>query len=268
MPSCRECYSNWDDPFEICPNCKSTNIIGGAPKIEPPLIYPPRTNAPIDGLLTTGEAQKNVKQWGSGPAPYPAPRSEARRGQEGVQSTANTQGPAPATETIDFLQTVCSHCKRPFPLDRMPWQDATGAHICYDCYWKPNGEKAQQDAKVRQFGTGATRSAEANKNDYEGFLSPSALEAFGTYMTKHRVQADGSLRDSDNWQKGIPLASYRKSMVRHVIDLWALERGHVTAGVLVDHHDREDSAKVKLDLACAILFNVQGYIHELLKETR
>src|SRR5580698_7792736 len=65
-------------------------------------------------------------------------------------------------------------------------------------------------AEFRTFETGATRNLDASKYDYEGFLSPLVMERFGQYMHKHRVQADGSLRDSDNWQKGIPLQAYMK----------------------------------------------------------
>lgn len=69
--------------------------------------------------------------------------------------------------------------------------------------------------KIRTFDTGATRDTDEGKLDFEGFLSPLALERFAEYMNKHRQQSDGSLRDSDNWQKGIPVKQYMKSMWRH-----------------------------------------------------
>jgi len=103
---------------------------------------------------------------------------------------------------------------------------------------------------VRQFTTGATRDNEEGKLDYEGFLSPSVLEAYAKYMHKTRKQADGHWRSSDNWQKGIPKESYMKSMWRHFFDVWAIHRGY-----------RRD---VTLEEAlCACLFNVMGYLHEL-----
>lgn len=106
---------------------------------------------------------------------------------------------------------------------------------------------------MRVFETGATRDTDETKPDYEGFLSPAVIESFGRYMTAHRVQADGKLRDSDNWQKGIPRDAYMKSLIRHVLDLWKLHRG-LGAGA------------VNIEEACnAILFNVQGYQHEYLK---
>jgi len=107
--------------------------------------------------------------------------------------------------------------------------------------------------KIRTFSTGATRDSEEGKNDYEGFLSPIAIEAYGDYMTKHRLQADGKLRDSDNWQKGMTLDCYMKSMWRHFHDLWMEHRGFKS---------REGIE----DALMGLYFNVQGYMHEYLKE--
>jgi hypothetical protein len=46
---------------------------------------------------------------------------------------------------------------------------------------------------------------DAEKPDYEGFLSPPVIEAFGRYMHKNRRLADGSMRASDNWQRAFRL---------------------------------------------------------------
>jgi len=105
----------------------------------------------------------------------------------------------------------------------------------------------------RKFDTGATRDVEDGKLDYEGFLSPLVLARFANYMHKHRIQKDGSLRDSDNWQKGIPRDAYMKSMWRHFMDVWLDHRVYGQ----VDQVGMEDEL-------CAVLFNVQGYLHELL----
>ena len=105
----------------------------------------------------------------------------------------------------------------------------------------------------RKFDTGATRDVEDGKLDYEGFLSPLVLARFANYMHKHRIQKDGSLRDSDNWQKGIPRDVYMKSMWRHFMDVWLDHRVYGQ----VDQVGMEDEL-------CAVLFNVQGYLHELL----
>ena len=122
----------------------------------------------------------------------------------------------------------------------------------------PNVEPATP--LIRTFETGATRNLDHNKIDYEGFLSPQALHAFGEYMHGKRIQADGTMRDSDNWAKGIPIDSYMKSMWRHLMDVWMIHRGLEPAqpetGKPVD----------KVEALCALLFNVQGMLHETLKE--
>lgn len=118
------------------------------------------------------------------------------------------------------------------------------------------------DEPVRSFDTGATRDTEQGKLDYEGFFSPAVLKRRAEYMNKHRVQSDGTLRASDNWQKGIPLDVYYKSLKRHEHEAWSLHRA-----------DRDDPMFDYLDWSadmeealCGIMFNAEGYLHELLKE--
>jgi len=110
---------------------------------------------------------------------------------------------------------------------------------------------------MRKFETGATRDGDADKLDYEGFLSPLALRRYAEYMHRHRVQADGKLRASDNWQKGIPFNAYIKSLWRHFIDLWTLHRG------LPAVDQKDGHAISKEEALCAIIFNAFGYLHEL-----
>lgn len=112
---------------------------------------------------------------------------------------------------------------------------------------------AEDNGVVRQFETGATRDTAENKLDFEGFLCPRVLTAYAEYMHKNRKMADGSMRDSDNWQKGIPKDAYMKSMYRHFMDVWKDHRGVETS---------ED----EITNLCALLFNVSGLLHEKLKE--
>jgi len=112
-----------------------------------------------------------------------------------------------------------------------------------------------QRNRLRIFETGATRDLDADKYDYEGFLSPLVLDRFAAYMHKHRMQVDGSLRASDNWQKGIPKDAYMKSGWRHFMAWWKLHRQPK-----VDRPQLEEAL-------CALLFNAMGYLHEALKET-
>lgn len=118
----------------------------------------------------------------------------------------------------------------------------------------------EDNGNIRKFDTGATRDTSVGKNDYEGFLSPLVIERFGDYMTKHRKQSDGSLRDSDNWQKGIPKSAYIKSAWRHLIDVWHVWRGY-------KRFDKQRNEEITMEEAlCALFFNVQGLLHEVLKE--
>jgi hypothetical protein len=109
--------------------------------------------------------------------------------------------------------------------------------------------------KMREFATGATRNLDEDKLDFEGFLSPLVIQRFAEYMHKHRLQADGNLRSSDNWQKGIPKDAYMKSGFRHFMDWWTEHRGNPSREGLEE-------------ALCALLFNVQGYLHETLHEQK
>lgn len=105
------------------------------------------------------------------------------------------------------------------------------------------------DSKIREFPSGANRDSEVNKPDYEGCLSPIVLRRFAEYMAECRTMRDGSTRDSDNWQKGMPKKTYLKSLLRHVIELWSINRGWA------DHAREEDAV-------CAVIFNAMGYLFE------
>lgn len=107
---------------------------------------------------------------------------------------------------------------------------------------------------VRKFNSGATRSAIEGKYQYEGFLSPTVLHRYAQYMDKHRVQADGQIREPDNWQKGMPLGSYMDSGWRHFMDWWLHHR-----------HQSQLTRETLEESLCALMFNTMGYLHEVLK---
>jgi len=115
---------------------------------------------------------------------------------------------------------------------------------------------------VREFKTGATRDNDDNKLDYEGFLSPPVFVVYAEYMHMHRKQADGKLRDSDNWQKGIPIEAYMKSKWRHFMATWSIYRGSMPGP---DGAEREQFREQLIESLCAEMFNTMGMLHEVLK---
>lgn len=111
---------------------------------------------------------------------------------------------------------------------------------------------------MRNFKSGATRDTDENKLDYEGFISPLILERFAEYMNKHRIQADGKIRDSDNWQKLFGdkhLDVCMKSGFRHFMAWWKEHRGIKTDDGIEDN-------------ICALIFNANAYLFKLLKDKK
>lgn len=111
----------------------------------------------------------------------------------------------------------------------------------------------KDDDLVRVFPSGATRSADEGKLDFDGFLSPLVLNRYAEYLHKHRRLPDGTYRDSDNWKAGIPLEEYMKSAWRHFMKWWSMHWSG--PGTPEDHEEA----------LCAVIFNASGYLHEILK---
>jgi len=69
---------------------------------------------------------------------------------------------------------------------------------------------------------------------------------------------DGSVRDSDNWQKGFGnleehSATCMKSLFRHFMDVWGIHRG-------------DESIDIDLDEAlCGVMFNAMAWLFKLLE---
>ena len=113
-----------------------------------------------------------------------------------------------------------------------------------------------QAGKIRVFETGATRDVDTNKHEYSGFNSPLVEKRFAEYMTRHRIQTDGSVRSSSNWKKGIPVDVYQQSLHRHFVDLWLHMDGYA---------DEATEPDIESTL-CALRFNVNGLLHEIVKK--
>lgn len=106
---------------------------------------------------------------------------------------------------------------------------------------------------IRKFDSGATRNSDHGKYDYEAFLCPAVLERYAEFMHKHRHLEDGTLRDGDNWQKGIPMDQLVKSLTRHAMDIRLHQRGFADKAV----EPLDDSI-------CAVIFNCMAMLRHLI----
>jgi len=96
---------------------------------------------------------------------------------------------------------------------------------------------------VTTFETGAARDTQEGKPNFYECLSPFAVWRYGEYMAVASAKyGDG------NWQKGIPIESYMKSLERHFLKLKMQLAYDYDAEPGVDH-------------AAAIMFNVMGLMH-------
>lgn len=113
---------------------------------------------------------------------------------------------------------------------------------------------------IRTFGTGATRDVAEGKLSYVKALSPIVLQRYVQYLDSHRKQPDGSMRDFDNWKKGIPEEIYLDGLGRHFMATWLLAQGFSAE----DNH-----GPVTLeDSLAAIIFGASGWLYELLKKEK
>jgi hypothetical protein len=118
--------------------------------------------------------------------------------------------------------------------------------------------------RVRTFPGGATRDLTDGKPDYEGYLSPDVIEAFGAYMLKHQETAAGR-RTSDNWQNGMPREEVMKSAFRHFVEAWKLHRAYLEERRAGRPSMPITMTEKLLEALMALLFNVQVYAHEMLE---
>ena len=111
---------------------------------------------------------------------------------------------------------------------------------------------------MREFDGGATRDTTQGKLSYVKALSPIVLQRYVQYLDAHRLQPDGSMRDFDNWKKGIPKDVYFDGLGRHFLAVWLLQQGFPAE----DNH-----GPVTLeDSLAAVVFNAMGWLHELVQE--
>lgn len=106
---------------------------------------------------------------------------------------------------------------------------------------------------MREFESGATRNSVEGKLSYMRALSPEVLRRYVQYLAKHRQTPKG-LRAFDNWKKGIDQDTYCDSLLRHSFDAWLTLMGYKPS----------DTTYTLEELLCAIIFNAQGWLFELI----
>ena len=110
--------------------------------------------------------------------------------------------------------------------------------------------------EIRTFGSGATRDTDEGKLDFEAALSPIVVERFVQYMCKNKKQANGKIRECDNWQGLFGPAHLNvclKSAMRHMWSWWKAHRGYSVADGLED-------------AVCGVIFNAMAYLFKILNE--
>jgi hypothetical protein len=122
--------------------------------------------------------------------------------------------------------------------------------VCEECLLI---QEAMSQESKRIFASGATRDTNKDKLAYDKGLSMQVLQAYMEYLGKHRLMKDGSLREWNNYKKGIPIETYRESLMRHTVDVVRKSYGLPL---------REEMSLP--ELLCAVIFNASGYLFELL----
>lgn len=98
--------------------------------------------------------------------------------------------------------------------------------------------------KYTRFKSGGIRDFEGGKEDYIETISWTALKRYAQYMTSKKAKYG-----SGNFKKGLDIAYYERSLVRHVQKY--LENKYEGGKVEVDY-----------DHLSAIVFNAFGIMHE------
>ena len=111
---------------------------------------------------------------------------------------------------------------------------------------------------MREFGTGATRDSvdHPEKPSYYKGLSPIVLREYAKYLGRHRNTADGTIRDWDNWKKGIELDVYADGLLRHAMAVWLITQGYKS-------YDNNGEVNLK-DSLNGVMFATNGMLHEIL----
>lgn len=103
------------------------------------------------------------------------------------------------------------------------------------------------EEEIRRFETGAVRGS-SGKFDFPEYLSAHLIFRFGEHMRKNAIKYGAG-----NWKKKIPEDEYFKSLCRHFFMLY-IEK---TEGIVLEPDT---------DHLASLIFNIQGLIHEEIKD--
>ncbi len=115
---------------------------------------------------------------------------------------------------------------------------------------QPTPDLEKEGLEKRTFDSGAFRNSDEGKLGYEGFTNPLVMKKYAEFMSKNRQLEDGTLREPDNWQKGIPIQALMESGTRHFEDVKLHHRGH-----------GDDAVEGYLDSIFGAVFNLLGMAH-------
>ncbi len=134
---------------------------------------------------------------------------------------------------------------------------------------------------MRKFTNGSTRDSADSKIHYYGFQHPLCDYSYGKYMLGHQKQADGKMREANNWWHGWDRSISLDSMTRHLEDLKLIHAGYYVYKKRTDMGEEtivtikpidkkiviaEKLHQVTAEEACnAIRFNTDAYKLEVLK---
>lgn len=110
----------------------------------------------------------------------------------------------------------------------------------------------------RTFDTGAIRDVDTSKVNVMGHISPLVTKRYCQFLHDCRTLKDGTRRDAENWKLGMTKTAWLESLVRHMEDVKLIADGYP------DEANTPDMEKA----LCAVLFNTQGLLYELLRERR
>ena len=136
---------------------------------------------------------------------------------------------------------------------------------------------------MRKFDNNAVRDVDNGKIKYYGFQHPLCDYSFGKYMLKHQKQANGEMRDADNWWGTWDTKVSLECMTRHLEDLKLIKAGYFVYKARTDidgkpaektyvrskrglEVDKNWEEVTEEDACNAIRFNADAYKLRLFKE--